>query len=168
MKGHPGGSEHTLRMLSLAGIRSGRVLDMGAGAGESVELMRAQGISALGVDLEPRGENVLKGDMLRLPFADEEFDGVLSQCSFFVGGDIPGALSEAYRVLKKGGRLMLSDVCFEEAAPLIRQTGFVILYEEDMTPLWREYYFEALWNGSADCCEYRGSCRYMLYICGKE
>ena len=39
MNGHPGGAEHSLRMLELSGLAPGcRVLDMGAGAGETVEL----------------------------------------------------------------------------------------------------------------------------------
>ena len=59
MKGHPGGPEHTRRMLALAGLSPGaRVLDMGAGAGESVQLMRSLGLDAVGIDLEPRGEAV--------------------------------------------------------------------------------------------------------------
>ena len=45
MKSHPGGAEHTRRMLALAALPEGaRVLDMGAGAGESVQLMRSLGL----------------------------------------------------------------------------------------------------------------------------
>ena len=42
MKSHPGGMEHTRRMLALAALPEGaRVLDMGAGAGESVSFVTA-------------------------------------------------------------------------------------------------------------------------------
>lgn len=167
MKGHPGGDEHTLRMLELAGIKTGRVLDMGAGDGGSLRLMHSLGIDAVGIDLEPRGDEVQRGDMLCTDFTSESFDGINSQCSFFVSGDIPGALRESSRVLKRGGMLMLSDVCFENIEPLIVAAGYEICFSEDMTAQWREYYFERLWSGDMDCCGIKGKCSYMLYICRK-
>ena len=84
MRSHPGGKEHTLHLLELAGLREGdAVLDMGAGDGEAVLLMRSMGIAASGIDLEPRSPDVEQGDMLRTSFPDRCFDAVLSQCSFF-------------------------------------------------------------------------------------
>ena len=45
MKGHPGGEAHTRRMTELAALPGGaRVLDMGAGAGEGVRLLRSLGL----------------------------------------------------------------------------------------------------------------------------
>ena len=45
MNGHPGGTEHTRRMIALADLPEGAcVLDMGAGSGEAVRLLRAAGI----------------------------------------------------------------------------------------------------------------------------
>lgn len=165
MKGHPGGREHSLRMLSLSGLRLGRVLDMGAGAGESLELMKGLGLQAEGIDLCPRGGGVLRGDMLSLPYPEASFDGVMSQCSFYLSGDVAAALAEAHRVLRPGGALMLSDVCFQDISPMIRAAGFEIALEEDMSAQWREYYLEALWREDEICTPVRGKCRYMLYIC---
>ena len=55
MKGHPGGREHSLRMLELAALPPGaRILDMGAGAGETLALLRESGFDAVGIDLSPR------------------------------------------------------------------------------------------------------------------
>ena len=49
MNRHPGGEEHTRRMLDLAALPEGaKLLDLGAGAGESVALMRALGYDAAG------------------------------------------------------------------------------------------------------------------------
>jgi len=111
MNGHPGGEAHTRRMITLAALPNGAsVLDMGAGSGEAVRLMQALGYDAHGIDLEPRSDEVMQGDFLRLPYPDGHFDAVLSQCAFFVSGEVSGALREAHRALKPGGKLVLLDL----------------------------------------------------------
>lgn len=166
MRGHPGGEAHTRRMLALAKLPEGaRVLDMGAGAGEAVALSRNWGLDALGLDREPRGGNVARGDFLHAAYPDGSFDAVLSQCAFFVSGDQAGALREARRLLRPGGTLLLSDVFFEDPVGLLRAAGFEIAHAEDMTALWREYYLEALWLDGAPCYGIpRGRCEYWLII----
>ena len=169
MKGHPGGPEHTRRMLALAGLPAGAsVLDMGAGAGEALTLLREQGYLARGIDLAPRGEGVVQGDFLHAPFPDGSFDAVFSQCAFFVSGDQPGALREVWRLLRPGGTLLLSDVFFENPEVLLRVAGFAIKHKEDMTAEWKEYYLAALWRSDEICCDIpRGKCGYWLII-GKK
>ena len=166
MNRHPGGEEHTARLIMLAALPKGaRVLDMGAGGGEALRMMREAGFDAVGIDTEPRSDLVRKGDFLHTDFADESFDGVLSQCAFFLSGDPAGAAGEAHRLLKPGGVLMLSDVFFEEP----ELPGFRIRHREDMTALWREYYLEALWREEIDCgCFPKGKCRYWSIIAIKE
>ena len=166
MNAHPGGEAHTRRMLELAALPSGAsVLDLGAGAGESLALLRALGYDARGIDRAPRAEAVEPGDLLRAPFPDGSFDAVLSECAFFVAGDVPGALREAHRLLKPGGKLLLSDVEFMPLRPLAEDAGFTVLHDEDLTPLWREYYLEALWREEAPCCGIpRGKCAYRMLI----
>ena len=170
MNGHPGGEAHSRRMLELAALPQGaRILDMGAGAGETLRLLRGRGFDAVGIDLSPRAQEVKHGDFLRAPFPDGGFDAVISQCAFFVSGDQRGALREANRLLKSGGRLLLSDVFFEAPEPLLQSAGFAVLRAEDVTPQWREYYLEALWRGDAPCCAVpKGKCSYWLLIAGKE
>ena len=169
MRGHPGGIEHTRRMISLADLPAGAaVLDMGAGAGEALSLLREQGFDARGIDLTPRGEGVEQGDFLHVPFPAGSFDAVLSQCAFFVSGDQPGALREAHRLLRPGGTMLLSDVFFENPEALLRAAGFAVEHKEDMTAEWKEYYLEALWRDDEICCEIpRGKCGYWLII-GKK
>ncbi len=166
MNGHPGGEAHTRRMLELAALpRGARILDMGAGAGEALRLLRESGFDAVGIDLVPRGKSVEQGDLLRAPFPDGGFDAVLSQCAFFVSGDQPAALREAYRLLKPGGKLLLSDLFFDDPAALLRAAGFTILCAEDLTEAWREYYLEALWREEAACCAVpKGKSSYWLLI----
>lgn len=166
MNRHPGGGEHTRRLLELAALPEGaRILDMGAGGGETVHLLREAGFRAVGVDRAPRSDLVEEGNFLHTGYADRSFDGVLSQCAFFVSGDPAGAVREAHRLLKPGGVLMLSDVFFD--TPVL--PGFRIRQEEDLTALWREYYLEALWQEDAGCGDFpRGKCRYLSIVAIKE
>ena len=172
MNRHPGGEAHTRRLLELAALPPGaRILDLGAGDGESLRLLRALGCQAEGLDLAPRSELVRQGDLLRTGLLDGSLDAVLSQCAFFVSGDQPGALAEAYRLLKPGGTLLLSDVFFVDPAPLLQSSGFRLMHAEDMTDQWKEYYIEALWRDDAEPCGCRlprGRCRYWLLIARKD
>ena len=170
MNGHPGGTEHTRHMLELADLPAGTgVLDMGAGAGEAVALLNSLGDRAEGIDLWPRADWIREGNFLSAPCPDESFDAVLSQCAFFVSGDAEGALREAWRLLKPGGKLMLSDVEFAPLRPAVEAAGFRILADEDLGAAWKEYYIETIWRGEICDCELpKGKCGYRLLIAEKE
>ena len=170
MNGHPGGQGHTRHMLELAALPKGaRILDMGAGDGETLRLLRESGFDAVGIDLAPRSPLVAQGDLLHSAYADGSFDAVLSQCAFFVSGNQHAALREACRLLKPGGKLLLSDLFFASPEPLLRQAGFALLQREDLTEAWRDYYLEALWRDDAPCCEIpKGKSSYWLLIARKD
>ena len=173
MNAHPGGTEHTRCLLAFAaesGLSPGaRVLDLGAGAGETVLLLQELGYAAEGIDLAPRSPAVREGDLLSADYPDETFDAVISQCAFFVSGDVPGALCESFRLLKPGSLLLLSDVAFDPLASEAEAAGFRVLWEEDMTGLWKDYYMEALWRGDELCCELpRKKCAYTALVCRKD
>ena len=55
-------------------------------------------------------------DGARLPFAGGRLDGVLSECSLSAMTDQQQALAEWFRVLRRGGRLAVSDVYARAAA----------------------------------------------------
>ena len=98
------------------GTSSGKhILDIGCGNGKN---MIFPGITFTGVDFCPefvdicrkRGLDVVEADMKCLPFPDEKFDGVMAVASYHHldnDKDRKKALCEMYRVLKKGGEVMI-------------------------------------------------------------
>ena len=94
-----------------------RVLDIGCGAGNMFHHLARYG-SVVGVDNNPkplivareRGYNVREGSAEDLPFDDEAFDALISECSFCAFPDKAEAAVEMARVLRSGGRLGLADM----------------------------------------------------------
>lgn len=170
---HPGGEELTIFLLEMAGLTPCRILDMGAGEGKTVRYLKSIGFEALGIDKNP-GADVEEGDFLHTLHQDGSFDAVISECAFYASGDAAGAAKEAARLLKQGGKLLLSDVCFgtvNEHITMLEGADFSVLHVEDATPLWREYYLERIWDGTAqELCsaEEEKKCRYFLTICERK
>ena len=170
MLGHPGGEKHSRYLIELAFLDKGtKWLDMGAGDGTAVRLLRSLGYAAEGIDLEPRGKDVTRGSFLACPWQEGFFDGILSQCSFYVSGDVPGALGEASRLLHKGGKLVFSDVTENVVQLLnqVRQAGFAVRHLEDLTDEWKEYYLDALWKEDNVCLPQGKKFSYVLFVCEK-
>ncbi len=168
MLGHPGGEKHSRYLIELSFLEKGsKWLDMGAGDGSSVLLLRSLGYAARGIDLEPRGADVDRGDYLHAPYETGFYDGILSQCSFYVSGNVPGALKEAARLLRKGGKLVFSDVTEDVVGLLnqVRQAGFAVRHLEDLTEDWKEYYLEALWTQENVCLPQGKKFSYVLFVC---
>jgi SAM-dependent methyltransferase len=117
----PGGLELTARAITLARLGAGAtVLDLGCGAGDSVRYLRTLGIDAMGIDcgdssgrgsrrgLAPYPHIIAKAEAL--PFPQSSAHGVLAECSLSLFEDQDRVLAECARVLKDGGRLMISDL----------------------------------------------------------
>ena len=170
MLGHPGGEKHSRYLIELSFLDKGsKWLDMGAGDGSAVRLLRSLGYAAEGIDLEPRGKDVFRGNYLESPWQDGFFDGILSQCSFYVSGNVPGALKEASRLLRTGGKLVFSDVT-ENVVTLLnqcREAHFAVRHLEDLTDEWKEYYLEALWKEEDVCLPQGKKFSYVLFVCEK-
>ena len=95
MNRHPGGEEQTIHLLKSIELKKGmKALDLGAGEGETVRIMKAFGLNVQGVDLAPRSSEVQQGDFLTLQYAADSMDLCISQCAFFVSRDQKKAVSE--------------------------------------------------------------------------
>lgn len=112
--------EHAARyVFAREFIADKSVLDIACGTGFGIGLMKDHACSVVGVDVDIEaartaamecGDNssVLLGDGLSLPFADEGFDIVTSFETLEHLHERQAFLEELRRVLKRGGRLILS------------------------------------------------------------
>lgn len=131
----PGGLGLTRRAMELCPLRAGaRVLDVGCGAGATLEyLLDTHRVTPFGVDPSARllGEarrgnpslRLARARGERLPFADGRLDALVAECSLSLMDNVVDALREFARVLRVGGRLILSDMYARSPTgiPLLRR-----------------------------------------------
>jgi demethylmenaquinone methyltransferase/2-methoxy-6-polyprenyl-1,4-benzoquinol methylase len=168
------------RVLEVTEVCDGEaVLEVAEGTGKQLAALARRNPSGrtVGVDLaegmlekarrrlareELEGVELRRGDALALPFEDESFDLVVNSymLDLLPRGDIPRALGEFRRVLRPGGRLVLSNMTKGQrpchrlydalharglsltancrgvlAAPVLRKLGFVDVRREYLAQL---------------------------------
>jgi len=125
---------------AMANLREGEVVvDLGSGGGLDVFLAAAKvgpTGKAIGIDMTPEmielaQRNAAKANdgqgyaniefhlatIDKLPLADNSVDCVISNCVINLAPDKPAVFREISRVLKRGGRLAVSDIALKQSLP---------------------------------------------------
>ena len=173
---HPGGLALTYDAAKAAGMKAGdRVLDVGCGTGTSLaHLTDLFGIVPFGIDISE--ETVRKAGNLHpeldirvadagsLPFPTGSFHHVMLECVLSLLKDHKAALSEAVRVLRPGGHLIINTLtgqdvftggedCFdfdpdfsvsEQPDSLLADHGLACVFKEDRTEDLTRYMIETI------------------------
>ena len=175
---HYGGLAATDELAQTARIGKGsRVADFCAGLGGTVRyLAHRYGADVTGIELTParvagaeeltrrvglqESARVIEGNVLEVPLAEASMDAVVSQEAFCHVPNLKRALVEAFRILRKDGRLAFTDwIANEPLTPddaqlmwdgmviqplrsisdyrhLVENSGFRVLSATDLTDEW--------------------------------
>jgi SAM-dependent methyltransferase len=148
---------------ALAGLNKGEtVLDLGSGAGLDCFLAAGkvgQAGRVIGVDMTPEmidraRENARKngygnvefrlGEIENLPLADGSVEVIISNCVINLSTDKARVFREAFRVLKPGGRMMVSDLALKKPLPRVIRESVEVYVACIAGALVREDYLDAI------------------------
>jgi len=119
----------------LPDLKDKAVLDVGAGTGRLTGLLLKKGARVTALDVSKKMLEVLKkkfpavsiqvGDAEDLPFPDESFDLVTAAFVVVHLKDPSIFFQETYRVLKPGGKLIITNINQKEAPPVKTEKGII-------------------------------------------
>ena len=177
---HPGGTALSRHVLDLLDLPVGSlVVDVACGRGTTLDLMSDRGLLGVGVDLQATHRHSIRGDAHRLPLPTAAYDGAVVECSLSTFADAPTALAELRRVLRPGGRWVLTDVVLrrdlagpdvvaaldrltaarpmQEYARLAAEAGLAVTFSEqrqaDAQALLRRLRRRLPWSSTVRACE---------------
>jgi SAM-dependent methyltransferase len=136
----PGRTWEALARTALPLLEPGDVLDIASGDGVLAELLAPHSHRYVCVDTSARvvaaaaerlrrftNVQVREGDMHALPFAEASFDLVVLMHALTYAAKPAQAVAEAVRVLKRGGRLLLSSLARHEHRAVVEAYSHVNL-----------------------------------------
>jgi arsenite methyltransferase len=151
--------------VALASLKEGEtVLDLGSGAGFDCFLAAnkvGRKGKVIGVDMTPemidkgrenaRAGNYINvefrlGEIENIPAADNSVDAVISNCVINLAPDKKRVFKEAFRVLKPGGRLMVSDLVLLKELPEVIKNSIEAYIGCLSGAIMKDEYLEAIKN----------------------
>jgi SAM-dependent methyltransferase len=166
------------------------VLDLGSGAGKDV-FLAAQKVGeagrAIGVDMTPEMLALARGNAVKfftatglanvefrqgliedLPVEDAGVDVVISNCVINLSTDKPRVFREVYRVLKPGGRMIVSDIVLNRPLPESVRDSAGLYASCIAGALLRDEYIQAILDAGFEKVEILSDISYKVANAGDD
>jgi arsenite methyltransferase len=180
----PGGLELTDKAIKFCSFPAGsKILDVGCGSGITVEyLCEKYQLDAVGMDpsdvLLASGLkrnpalNLFKGYGENIPYPDQDLDAIITECSLSLMKDTDQVLKEFYRVLKREGMLIITDLYWKAHREKSSSQQIPVdccingaFYEEDLKRKLADTGFQVrLWQDHTDL--YHSFIAQIIFYCG--
>lgn len=173
--------------IALASLKEGEVvLDLGSGAGFDCFLAAKQVGSTgkvIGVDmtaemLERARENARKGnfdnvefrlgEIENLPVGDNQADIIISNCVINLSPNKKRVFQEAFRVLRPGGRLMVSDIVLLKDLPEEIRNSVAAYVGCIAGATTKEEYLEAIWAAGSGETKILGDATFSIELLAND
>lgn len=171
--GHPGGEATTRWLLEKSQLEEAHILDFCCGAGDSLIILKQKKHQVKGIDrpgvlkhAQAKHPDLKAEDLFpweegqRIPFEDQTFDAVLSECSLSIMENKDRVLEEIHRILKDRGLLLISDMT--EAGPF-ELNDFELSDWSDQSKHIKPFIARWVWMTEK---KYPRTCQGNQYFCG--